>query len=177
MKDWELSDFHMVERELLELLRDTFTNESEDIIARWGYGQMVLLKAIKGTTDVEYLKTGLSAVQERLTKKLDCQTLIGVGEIYEAIDIGRSYREAKQALKVATKAATMAFYEDLTLEVALAELSDKTRETIIEKVIGELLHEEDLLVTLQTYFDEQLSIKQTAQQLHIHSNTLQNHYS
>lgn len=60
------------------------------------------------------------------------------------------------------------------MDVALADITDETRIEVVEKVLGILLKEDDLLITLEAYLESNLSIKETSKQLHVHINTL--HY-
>ena len=66
------------------------------------------------------------------------------------------------------------FNEDLRLEMCLQDISAETREQFLKRTIENLLSSPELMHTLRLFIDYNQSYKQTAQQLHIHINTL--HY-
>lgn len=66
------------------------------------------------------------------------------------------------------------YYEDLSLNIVLAEITDHTRNQMIENVLGEILNEKELIYTLRVFMQSQLNLKETAETVHIHINTL--HY-
>ena len=84
-----------------------------------------------------------------------------------------SYEQALQALSVSLE-TKIVFNEDLRLEMCLQDISAETREQFLKRTIENLLSSPELMHTLRLFIDYNQSYKQTAQQLHIHINTL--HY-
>nr|WP_241736728.1 helix-turn-helix domain-containing protein [Anoxybacillus flavithermus] len=58
--------------------------------------------------------------------------------------------------------------------MCLEDISPATKQELIKRTIEPLIHDEELLHTLRTLFANDLSLKRTAEALHIHINTL--HY-
>ena len=85
-----------------------------------------------------------------------------------------SYEQALQALSVSLETKQIVFNEDLRLEMCLQDISAETREQFLKRTIENLLSSPELIHTLRLFIDYNQSYKQTAQQLHIHINTL--HY-
>jgi carbohydrate diacid regulator len=85
-----------------------------------------------------------------------------------------AYEESLKAAKVAEKGRQIIFYEDLLLEIILEEVSIQTKEEFTERILKNLYKERDLLLTLISFLKNNQSIKETANELHIHINTL--HY-
>lgn len=165
----------LMEREVIEILREFFPSENHDVLVQWGSGRFVLLKAIKNDnvheSVIKPIKYALSVIQETYRISLN----IGIGtKVDDPAKLHCSYFHGKKALRVAKKNGPLIYYDDLTLDVALAEITDDTRKEVVEKVLGNLIREEELLETLETYLESNLSIKETSKQLHIHINTL--HY-
>ncbi len=99
---------------------------------------------------------------------------VGVGKTIEPFKMNHTYNEAKKALKVAQKHHEIVYYEDLLLDIVLEEISVKTKHEFINRILSEIQSDQELLETIRVYYKKQLSIKDSADALHIHINTL--HY-
>nr|WP_275580454.1 helix-turn-helix domain-containing protein [Metabacillus iocasae] len=58
--------------------------------------------------------------------------------------------------------------------MCLKDISAETKRDFIQRVLGSIIEDVELISTFQAYFDENMSLKATAEALHIHINTL--HY-
>ncbi len=174
----EISQFKsnpMIEGETTRVLREFYSGENQDILVQWGSGRYVLLKAVQALQVEESLVTSLKSLQAVMQEKYGITIVIGIGtRVEESSLLHKSYTNSKKALRVAKKHDGLIFYDQLTLDVALAEITDETRQEVVEKVLGVLIGEPELLETLEVYLESDLSIKSTSQKLHIHINTL--HY-
>lgn len=56
--------------------------------------------------------------------------------------------------------------------MCLADITPRTRSEFSRRVLEHVLGREELLDTLRAFFDRQLSLKRTADDMHIHINTL-----
>lgn len=174
-EDDPLQGKQLLERDAFEVLREYFHNENQDVIVQWGSGRFVLLKSLSKPSDGETVISILQSAQSFIKDNYGIVFHIGVGtRVDEPDKLHLSYHHAKKALRVAKKTDSIISYDDLTLDVVLAEINDDTRKEVIEKILGVLLKEDDLLETLEVYLDSELSIKDTSKRLHIHINTL--HY-
>lgn len=173
--DNKILENQLIEREAIEVLREYFPSDSQDVIVQWGSGRFVLLKEINHHNMEESVVQFMKLIQTNISEKYGILFNIGIGtKVNEPEKLHCSYNHAKKALRVAKKESSFVFYDDLTLDVALAEINDDTRKEFVDKVLGLLLREEDLLETLEAYLECNLSIKEAASLLHIHINTL--HY-
>ncbi|MCY9002481.1 CdaR family transcriptional regulator [Peribacillus frigoritolerans] len=103
-------------------------------------------------------------------KYMNCS--IGIGSICILNELSKSYKHAKLALKYAlSKKVTVCIYEKLDLEMIMENIDFHIRNDYATKLIGVLSEEEINL--LHTYYDNNLSLKKTAEELFIHKNTLQ----
>ena len=111
--------------------------------------------------------------------KQDCETLfsvplyIGIGQSVTPNNMNLSYEQALQALSVSLETKKIVFNEDLRLEMCLQDISAEA-EQFLKRTIENLLSSPELMHTLRLFIDYNQSYKQTAEQLHIHINTL--HY-
>ncbi|RXI99987.1 hypothetical protein DS745_14035 [Anaerobacillus alkaliphilus] len=174
----EITQFNgdsLLERETTEVLREFYPGENQDILVQWGSGRYVLLKSVHNTLVEESVITSLKYIQGYIKENHGISLTIGIGtKVFDSSQLHTSYNHAKKALRVAKKNDGLVCYDNLTLDVALAEITDETRQEVVEKVLGILLREQELLETLEAYLESDLSIKETSKKLHIHINTL--HY-
>ncbi|MGI5132927.1 PucR family transcriptional regulator [Pseudonocardia sp. CA-107938] len=105
----------------------------------------------------------------------------GIGEAHRrAVDVARSYGEARRALAVAQRAGSgqVVAFRDLGVNRLLARFPDAGElRSFGEEVIGRLLDEEaatgmPYLATLVAYFQVNSSPSQAARRLHVHPNTI-----
>ncbi|MCM3712762.1 helix-turn-helix domain-containing protein [Alkalihalobacillus oceani] len=163
-----------VEIDVLETIRSVFPNEQKDVLVRWGRGRFALLASAK-----QHSRHGLAQELVTLARKIKEKYHLGLRagisrQQPDPLQMNLAYREAQQALAVKKAEEPIIFYDTFILEVVLAEAKPETRQHIIDKALGQLQAETELIETLQAYFAHQLSIKETATALHIHINTL--HY-
>jgi carbohydrate diacid regulator len=113
---------------------------------------------------------------ERLRKLLKGYTrgdiVAGVGQYVEPESIQTSYQQAERACIVATKKLGIIFEEDLKFDILQYALSEETKKEFIERTIQVIQEDEVLIQTLEAWFTCNLSNKDTANELHIHINTL-----
>ncbi len=96
----------------------------------------------------------------------------GAGRAVSSSSLTDSYEQAEKALAVSLKRKTPIFEEDLKLDMCLTEISPGTRNEFPQRVFREALQRLELMNTIRTFFHHDLSLKQTAEDMHIHINTL-----
>lgn len=116
-----------------------------------------------------------------LNTKLQTNILIGVGGVASSLqNISTYYSNAIHALKMAhilNLKNTIAYFDYLFMEHTLYCIPLETRRIYYNKILHNLLSiksEQQITYfhTLQTYFENELSLKETADALFIHRNTL-----
>lgn len=140
-----------------------------DLISRWGNNRIIYLSSSKHTSR-DKVKRFHQFLQERL--KTDVR--MGIGLVVPPSKINESYQQAERALNARKSNNEIVFDEDLALEMILDDITQQTKEDFVQRTIQPLLTEEELIDTLRKLIDNHFSLKQTAEALHIHINTL--HY-
>ncbi|UCZ54440.1 helix-turn-helix domain-containing protein [Bacillus shivajii] len=164
----------IIEREMIDTIRGVFNEDDQNIIVPWGQGRFVLVNNEEGRGEEAFL-ANLFHCQNEIKKHYRLELFIGVGNVTkEPSELPKSYQQAKKALNASKKQHKMMFYDDLTLDVALAEITTDTKGEMVKRVLKPLMEDEELMLTLETYMKENMSLKSTADTLHIHINTL--HY-
>lgn len=172
----EHSRERVFETDIIDHIREQFYEDKQDVVVRWGQGRFVLLKHMAGGSgEAGRLKHMLQSCSEKIYTQRETKMFIGAGNTNEVpTGLHRSYEEAKKALRAAKKQQEIMFYSDLSLEMALAEITDGTRQDMIRKVIGPIQSDKELMETVKVFLQCNLNMKETARKLHIHINTL--HY-
>lgn len=149
-------------------------NHHKTVAVRTGNERVVLLidcSNLPFRTAVEKL---LKHFIEFTTKSFGIQAFAGVGQMTDPKNIGMSYRQAERALKIARHKKKITYDEDLTLEMVIGELTPKIKNEFIQRTIGPILSDAEMLKTLKELFRQNHSLKNASEKLHIHINTL--HY-
>lgn len=116
----------------------------------------------------------LNSIAQQLIKEIGKGVRIGIGESYDGIaGIRESYKEAKQVLMLSDGYETISYSKDWELARLISSIPKNEFDricTIYKERLDKL--EDYYLETIDTYFAMNLSIKETANRLHIHRNTL-----
>ncbi|ADH99897.1 CdaR family transcriptional regulator [Salisediminibacterium selenitireducens] len=159
-----------------DYLRLAFEQNPQDFVVPWGAGRFMVVKDMnEPVQDAKLIERELKQILQEIDRQFQFQAQAGVGTVVHVPEeLRRSYQEAKRAISAKGHSEKVVFYSELSLELALAEISTMTRERLIEKVIGSIMNEKDLMDTLDVFIEHNLRLKPTAEALHIHINTL--HY-
>lgn len=151
-----------------------FNRYPNDVPLRWGNERIVILLADSKQEKRESLQHRLQHFISFIKKQIGTNAFMGVGQNVSAKDLRVSYRQAERALKIAQKDDRLVFDEDLTLDIVLEEVNSETKSEFIKRTIGPLLSDQELILTISELFKHNHSLKNTAEAMHIHINTL--HY-
>lgn len=162
---------HFLSTEIVDWVKSTI---KADFLVRWGEGRFLLLKNSKGIKNHAYFRSGLVQLQKYFRNTYNMGMAIGVSKSLVQHRLDKAYSEAAKGVRVAKNTGEVTFYEDLLLEIILEEVSAQSRDEFLVRVLGEIQDDLELMTTLQAYLENNHSIKDTVQDLHIHPNTL--HY-
>jgi carbohydrate diacid regulator len=151
-----------------------FQQNTKEVVARSGNERMVLLINGSNGPSRSSSEKRLKQFFQFLSSNFGVHAIAGIGQAAESQEISNSYWQAERSLKIAKLNGRITFDEDLTLEMISEEINPKTKEDFVNRTIGPLLKEVELLETLKELFKQNHSLKNTSNKLHIHINTL--HY-
>ncbi|OLN22227.1 hypothetical protein BTO30_10790 [Domibacillus antri] len=152
---------------LAELTRFWDDPRDQDFFVHRGNDRILLIHG------AHFEKETLTYKLERLRSFMNLPVRIGIGQAVEAADVAAGYAQAERAL-AAAKPNWIVFEEDLRLDLCLHEISSTAREEFIKRILRNVRNNPELLDTFQTFFNQNMSLKETASVLKIHINTL--HY-
>jgi carbohydrate diacid regulator len=134
----------------------------------------VLLAGASSAQKENLIREKVTRFHRFLENLLAAEVSMGTGKPLPPFSLSESFMQAERALKIAKDRGTIIFDQDLTIEMIFDDLSPETKKDFVERTIGTFMNEQDLMVTLQELFRQNHSLKNTAEALHIHINTL--HY-
>ncbi|RYM02139.1 carbohydrate diacid regulator [Sporolactobacillus sp. THM7-7] len=153
-------------------LSEEIARNREDILIRWGNDHMLLLL---NTSDAHReVSRAVEKWAASIVKQTGARPKMGIGSSVPARQLKQSFQQAKRALNVTTDRHPILYDQELTLEMIHEGLSTDTKKLFIERAIGSILSDNDILDTLRNLFHHRYSLKETAETMHIHINTL--HY-
>jgi len=161
------------DRYLFSDLQHLFQNE-DTIIVQWGQQKIVIILNEKPKGSKKEVKTYLGQIIHYCRKYHHQDIRFGIGQFVLPYKIKESFLQAERALKASSREQNIVFEDELDLEMCTQDISSKTKIQFIKRVIGPILKEKELLETLRMLLHHNNSIKETANALHIHINTL--HY-
>lgn len=165
---------HLSHREIYNSFSKWNAHRKNDILIRWGNHRILMLHETTEKENREQLKRAITAYQTFLSNQLHIPMSIGVGQKASPQEVNSSFMQAERALRTAKQPSLPVFDEDLTIEMILDEVRLETKKAFLNRTITPIMGDRDLFLTIQKWFELNLSLKKTASELHIHINTL--HY-
>jgi len=165
-----------------QLVKSSFDNYQDNIVAYSGSDRFILLKGIGGDNlntlnTVRFLKKRATYLAETLAKiHTRSPITIGVGQYYP--DLGglrKSYQDAKLALGVGTKvwgSGRVYHIKDVGMYITLANTTTERKAELAHQILNPLMRDTQLFTTVQTFLANNLNLTDAATKLHIHRNTL-----
>ena len=134
---------------------------------------------IKGNIVVEQLRKKGDEFNKLVSEEFSpevSRVIIGIGNFYKGKDgITLAYEEAKIALQLGMGFAedrSVYHIDDLGMIAVLAGGNKRWQENFVKNLLTKLMAERYLLETVDVFFDQNMSLTQTAKHLKIHRNTL-----
>lgn len=150
-----------------------------DILAEVGRHSLVLIKSMEDPTSYDEIAQLASAIENTFLVETGKPVFIGVSEVCPDLSlIAGAYEQARSAINIGrvyhTTGCTF-FYHRLLLERFLSEIpadsSGRYSALIFNRQTARLFNDE-MIHTIETFFENSLNLSETARKLYIHRNTL-----
>lgn len=177
----DVTRYHQVAvLEVLDLLERFSVEEMETFAAiqnihpsmqmiRWAQNKILLLLP---EMNQETLENELDFLLLHIKRRKKVQIVAGIGAPVHYFDLAKSFAQAERAVDAAKTSGEIVFEHELRLEIILQSIPEPVKQDFVKRTIAQLLDKEDLLNNLAVWFEENQSMQNTAQRLHIHKNTL-----
>jgi carbohydrate diacid regulator len=184
-EDERQSRIHLYKKKIYDSVKEFYGEEAGPGIqlSYFGNDTFVILvdetQNIKGVDLVEKLRKHSTDFNKLMIDKFApdvSKIYIGVGNFYRGKDgIGLAYEEAKTAMQLGINFLENKFVyhiDDLGMISVLAGGNKRWQENFVRNLLLKLMPEKYLIETVDVFFDQNMSLTQTAKNLKIHRNTL-----
>ncbi|MBQ3424345.1 MAG: helix-turn-helix domain-containing protein [Clostridia bacterium] len=162
----------------IRMMSDTL-DEQGDLITEVGHQAVAMLKAVGQEDDYTELLEYANAIESSFLAEAGVSVYIGISDVREELaDIPLAYAEAKNAINVGRvyhPNKHVFAYRNLLLERFLnqvpADMGTAYNGMIFNRKTARLFTDE-MIHTIETFFDNSLNLSETARKLYIHRNTL-----
>ncbi len=162
-----------------EMLQNMFPDKSRDYVISVGEHDIVLVKDIKHGADSREIEKIATNIADTLSAEFYTKVAIGISTVVDNIkDLARAYKEAQVALEVGKVFETeknIINYENLGIGRLIYQLPT----TLCDMFLQEVFKKESLesldretLMTIQSFFENNLNVSETSRKLFVHRNTL-----
>ncbi len=182
-EDERQSRLHVYKKKIYDAIKEFFGEVSGVQISYFGNDTFVALidetQNLKGNQMIELLRKRAkdfnSLVHAQFPKDIP-KVAIGLGNFYRGKDgIVLAYEEAKVSLQLGMnfeEPQPLFHIDDLGMIAILAGGNKRWQENFVRNLLTQLLPEKYLIETVEVFFNENMSLTQTAKNLNIHRNTL-----
>jgi carbohydrate diacid regulator len=162
-----------------EMLQNMFPDKSKDYVISVGEHDIVLVKDIKPGTEMKEIENIATNIADTISAEFYTKVSIGISTIVDNIkDLARAYKEAQIALEVGKVFETekvIISYENLGIGRLIYQLPTTLCEMFLQEVFkkGSLESlDRETLMTIQSFFENNLNVSETSRKLFVHRNTL-----
>ena len=162
-----------------EMLQNMFPDKSRDYVINVSEQDVVLVKEVKRGTDMREIEKIAVNITDTLSTEFYTKVSIGISTVVDNIkDLAKAYQEAQVALEVGKVFETeknIISYENLGIGRLIYQLPTTLCEMFLQEVFkkGDLDSlDRETLMTIQSFFENNLNVSETSRKLFVHRNTL-----
>ena len=163
----------------MEMMKSLFGVQSNDFITAVDEKNMILIKSLDEKEGYEELDHTAKMLVDVMNTEMMAKVRIAYGTIVTEIrEVSKSYKEAVMAMdvgKIFYVEKDILPYNMLGIGRLIYQLPIHLCEIFIQEIFGEYIPEdldEELLTTVNKFFENNLNVSETSRQLYIHRNTL-----
>ncbi len=162
-----------------ELLKGMFSNQNGDYITAVDESSVILVKSLEEDDTHESLLMIANTIVDMMNTEAMLNVRVSFGTVVlELKDVSKSYKEAKMALdvgKIFYAEKNVVAYTTLGIGRLIYQLPINLCRIFIQEIFGDSIPEElddEMLGTINKFFENNLNVSETSRQLFVHRNTL-----
>ncbi len=163
----------------MEMLKELFYTSAGDFVTSVDESSIIVIKALGKKESYDALQETAKMLVDMLNSEAMTSVRVAYGTIVNEIKgLSKSYKEAKMALDVAGifyAEKTIIAYNTLGIGRLIYQLPVNLCKIFIQEIFGEDIPDEideEMLHTVNKFFENSLNVSETSRQLFIHRNTL-----
>ena len=164
---------------VLETVKNLSVNTARDFVTEVDEKSVILVKDVRDMETEQELMAMAKMLADNLHTEAMVKVRVGYGSRASLLpEIARSYQEAKMALEVGRifyMEKDTVSYGNLGIGRLIYQLPPSLCSMFLREVFGENLPDaldEETMITIHKFFENNLNVSETARQLYIHRNTL-----
>ncbi len=161
------------------IIRNIFPDKTKDFVININETDVVLIKETREDIEIEDLHNLANSITATLSSEFFLQAVVGIGTTVSNLkDLARSFKEAQVALevrKVFDAEKNIVSYGNLGIARLIYQLPTTLCESFLKEVFSRGSIEsfdQEILFTIQTFFENNLNVSETSRKLFVHRNTL-----
>lgn len=163
----------------LEVVRGMFSSKSNDFVTAIDEKSIILIKEVKADESYESINKLGVTIYETLQAEMGTEVRVAYGtSVSEIREVSKSYKEARMALDVGK-----IFFDDEKViaysKLGIGRLIYQLPMPLCKMFIKEIFDgkspydfDDEMLTTINKFFENSLNVSETSRQLYIHRNTL-----
>lgn len=162
-----------------EMLSGLFTVQNGDYLTEVDESSVILIKALDEKEDYKEVEDAAKTAVDMLNMEAMVKVRASYGTIVEELrELSRSYKEARMAMDVGRifyAGKRVISYNELGIGRLIYQLPPSLCRMFIQEIFetDEMAEfDQEILTTINTFFDNNLNVSETARQLFVHRNTL-----
>jgi len=163
----------------LEIVRTVYTGRPKDFITAVDEKNIIIVREVKENETYDDLIKAAKFIYDHLDAEKDGRVKIALGTIvHEIKEVSGSYKEARMALdvgKIFYSDRSVVAYSSLGIGRLIYQLPIPLCKMFIREIFDNKSPEdfdEETLITINKFFENNLNVSETSRQLYIHRNTL-----
>jgi len=163
----------------MEMLKSLFSPQSGDVVTAVDERYIILVKQLSQDDDYNDVEATAKTIVDMMNTEAMLKVQVAFGTIVNELkDVSKSFKEAKMALdvgKIFYADKEVVGYNTLGIGRLIYQLPINLCKMFIEEIFGGDIPEEldeETLVTVNTFLENNLNVSETARQLYVHRNTL-----
>lgn len=165
--------------ECMEMLRNLFSAQSGDYITSVDANSIVLIKSVETDSTLHDLTEVAATIVDMMNAEAMMNVKVAFGTPVSSLtSVSKSYKEAKMALdvgKIFYEEKDIIAYSTLGIGRLIYQLPVNLCQLFIKEVFGDSVPEEideEMIQTINMFFENNLNISETSRQRFVHRNTL-----
>ncbi len=163
----------------IETLRTLFSSSQGDYITAVDEKDVILIKTLEDASIETELEQTAGMLVDMMNTEAMTRVRVAYGTVVNEIkQVSQSYKEAKMALdvgKIFYEEKEIVAYSTLGIGRLIYQLQPSLCETFLHEIFGNDIPDhldDETLVTINKFFENNLNVSETSRQLFVHRNTL-----
>lgn len=164
---------------IYEVIRNMFPNKEHDFVINIDANNIVLIKELAEVLTSDELERMANRILDTVSSEILHPIIIGISTVAANIDeLNNSYKEAQIAIevgKVFEEEKRILNYDNLGIGRLIYQLPIKLCELFLKEVFkkGDITSlDDETILTINKFFENDLNVSETSRQLFVHRNTL-----